>query len=140
MMRQLCVRLALTTTMLSLGHIAQAQSFDLSWSTIDGGGAVFIAGDNFELSGTIGQPDAGLPTQPLTGGTFSLIGGFWPRVRVGAIPGDLNGDGHVTLQDLATLLAHFGQQSGATRADGDLDADGDVDVQDLSILLAHFGT
>jgi hypothetical protein len=54
--------------------------------------------------------------------------------------GDLDDDGDVDLQDLATLLAHFGAVSGATWPDGDIDADGDVELQDLAILLAHFGS
>ena len=48
--------------------------FDIDWYTIDGGGEMFSTGNSFELSGTIGQPDAGLT---LTGGTFELTGGFW---------------------------------------------------------------
>jgi hypothetical protein len=54
----------------------QAQSggtYDLTWSTIDGGGGMFSTGGTYELSGTIGQPDAG--TQ--SGGTYTLNGGFW---------------------------------------------------------------
>lgn len=54
-------------------------------------------------------------------------------------PADLDADGAVGLQDLATLLANFGTPAGATPQMGDLDADGDVDVQDLSLLLAAFG-
>lgn len=52
---------------------------------------------------------------------------------------DLDGDGTIGLQDLAVLLAHFGQ-SGATPADGDIDNDDDVDLQDLGFLLASFGS
>ena len=52
------------------------QDFDLSWYTVDCGGAMFTTGGGFELSGTIGQPDAGV----MTGGTFELVGGFWPGV------------------------------------------------------------
>ncbi|MFN0136172.1 MAG: PQQ-dependent sugar dehydrogenase [Phycisphaerae bacterium] len=56
-----------------------------------------------------------------------------------ACPGDLNGDSAVTLTDLATLLANFGVNGGATAAQGDHDLDGDVDLSDLSVLLANFG-
>src|SRR5437870_10255476 len=52
----------------------EGSGFDLSWHTIDGGGGT-CAGGTFEMSGTIGQHDAG---GPLTGGTFELVGGFWP--------------------------------------------------------------
>src|ERR1051326_5884742 len=41
--------------------------------TIDGGGGTCGNGP-FVLSGTIGQPDA---SRPMTGGGYSLIGGFW---------------------------------------------------------------
>jgi hypothetical protein len=46
--------------------------FDLSWSTIDGGGGA-SRGGAFSLNGTIGQADAGT----LSGGTFTVAGGFW---------------------------------------------------------------
>jgi hypothetical protein len=55
---------------------ALAQSgggYDLSWSTVDGGGGTFSTGGDYSLGGTIGQPDAGL----LTGGVYTLGGGFW---------------------------------------------------------------
>lgn len=54
-------------------------------------------------------------------------------------PADLNGDGIVDLFDLATLLTHFGEVSGATRETGDTDADSDVDLTDLATLLIAFG-
>lgn len=44
----------------------------LDWSTIDGGGGK-SAGGAYSVSGTIGQPDAGL----MSGGTYTLAGGFW---------------------------------------------------------------
>jgi hypothetical protein len=56
--------------------IVAAQSgggYDLTWSTIDGGGGS-SSGGGYSLSGTIGQPDAGW----LTGGGYTLSGGFWP--------------------------------------------------------------
>lgn len=64
---------------------------------------------------------------------FSLI-------SAGAIPcpADLDGDGVVSLSDLAVLLAHFG--SSGTQADGDLDNNGVVELGDLATLLAHFGS
>lgn len=52
--------------------------YDLAWSTIDGGGG--SAGTNYQLSGTIGQPDAG---PVLSGGAYSLSGGFWSGTSVG---------------------------------------------------------
>lgn len=62
-------------------------------------------------------------------------------VAGGTIPGDLDGDGHVSLQDLATLLASFGVCAGQAgyNASADLDGDGCVAISDLAILLSNFG-
>lgn len=56
---------------------AAAQEVDLTRHTVHGGGAMFTAGGPLELSGTIGQPDAGR----LAGGGFELSGGFWVAAR-----------------------------------------------------------
>ena len=58
-------------------------------------------------------------------------------IRDSAIPGDLDSSGCVDLNDLATLLNHFGGPGSAP--DGDIDADGDVDLADLAQLLIHYG-
>jgi hypothetical protein len=70
---------------------ASAQgSYDLSWYTVDGGGATFSAGGGYELGATIGQPDAGSHS----GGTFDLAGGFWNGGLVPTVypPGPLDVD------------------------------------------------
>jgi len=65
--------------------VALAQSgngFDLTWSTVDGGGGVSIAG-GYALQGTAGQPDAG----DLSGGGYTLRGGFWGDPQIaGEVP------------------------------------------------------
>lgn len=121
----------------ALGAPSAFAQFDLTWHTIDGGGGMFSTGGSFEVSGTIGQPDAGR----MTGGNFEIVGGFWAGAvpQPCTFPGDLNVDGDVDLSDLSTLLANFGVGSGATLATGDVDGDGDVDLTDLSSLLANFG-
>jgi hypothetical protein len=63
-------------TLVALAVFAAAPAwaqYDLSWFTIDGGGAMQTMGGPYTLNGTIGQPDAGL----LAGGTYILSGGFW---------------------------------------------------------------
>ena len=65
------------TALLLLASVALAQSgggYDLSWSTVDGGGATWSEGGGYALGGTVGQPDAGV----LSGGGYTLAGGFWP--------------------------------------------------------------
>jgi hypothetical protein len=70
----------------ALATATRAQSggqFDLSWSTVDGGGGTSTGGQ-FSLSGTIGQPDAGVT---LASGPFSLTGGFWSFLSIVQTPG-----------------------------------------------------
>src|SRR5262252_8683118 len=65
-----------------LSHAQSGGQFDLSWSTIDGGGGV-SSGGQFVINGTIGQPDAGT----LTGSNFKIEGGFWSGVQVLQVAG-----------------------------------------------------
>jgi hypothetical protein len=53
---------------------AIAQTYSIDKSVIAGGGALNSTGGVYSLSGTIGQPDA---SGPLSGGTYSVVGGFW---------------------------------------------------------------
>lgn len=62
--------------------------FDLSWFTVDGGGATASQGGEFSLASTIGQPDAG----SLSGGDFTLNGGF-----LGPLPEPAQGSSTVFL-------------------------------------------
>jgi hypothetical protein len=52
---------------------ALAQQYNIDWYKIAGGGGQ-SSGGVFELSGTIGQHDA---SSQLSGGNYSLTGGFW---------------------------------------------------------------
>lgn len=74
--------LAVLVLLALVGAIAVAQSgggYDLSWNTIDGGGQTFSVAGSYALGGTIGQPDAGV----LSGGNYSLSGGFWAGATAG---------------------------------------------------------
>jgi len=55
------------------------QSYSVDWFTIDGGGGT-STGAVYSVSGTIGQPDAS--QQTMTGGSFSISGGFWALYAV----------------------------------------------------------
>ena len=55
-----------------------AQQYSIDWYKISGGGGTSTGGV-FTVSGTIGQPDAGVP---MKGGNFSLAGGFWSLYAV----------------------------------------------------------
>jgi hypothetical protein len=67
----------LTITSLAL---AQGGNYALSWWTVDNGGGT-SEGGAFALSGTLGQPDA---AAQMSGGQFSLQGGFWPTGGISA--------------------------------------------------------
>ena len=56
----------------------EAQSgggYDLTWSTMDGGGGA-SSGGAYSLGGTVGQPDVGV----MTGSVYTPVGGFWGGV------------------------------------------------------------
>lgn len=70
--------LALAAVLLLLGAtglvLAQPSGYALDWWTVDGGGGTWsdISGQ-YELNGTIGQPDAYVWGD----GSYTLAGGFW---------------------------------------------------------------
>lgn len=92
MKRKVLLWLLVVILLLAAGAVALAQSgggtltrlsasYDLPWNTVDGGGEVSTGG-GYTLSGTAGQPDAGI----LTGGGYTLGGGFWKGgVMVGSV-------------------------------------------------------
>jgi len=110
--------------------------FDLSRTTIDGGGAMrsTSADGVLELSGTIGQPNAGV----LTGGDFSLTSGFWFETP----PGDCNDDGLTDLLELELFLDCASGPSGPLVAGPcrcfDLDRSGHVDSLDFAAYQTAF--
>jgi len=70
-LRSLLVFLVLLATVPVLAQ--SGGGYDLSWHTVDGGGATFSTGGGYTLGGTIGQAEAGV----LSGGGYVLSGGFW---------------------------------------------------------------
>jgi len=77
------ILLALLLPLLAFAWPALAQSgYGLSWWTVDGGGDT-TSGGPYTLSGTIGQPDAGV----LSGGEYTLTGGFWGGRAIVPPPG-----------------------------------------------------
>lgn len=62
---------------------ALGQSYAIDWYKIAGGGGNSTGG-TYQVSGTIGQPDA---SGAMTGGNYSLTGGFWALYQVVQTPG-----------------------------------------------------
>jgi hypothetical protein len=122
-------------SVLTLIAVASAQSgggCDMRWWTIDAGGITFAAGGTFNLGGTVGQPNA---SNPLTGGAFSLTGGFWFTPCI-VSNGDVDGNLCVDDADLLQVLFAFGA-TGSNPAD--VNGDLIVDDADLLIVLFNFG-
>lgn len=116
---------------------ALAQTYDLSWHTIDGGGMMDSAGGAFALSGAIGQPDANSFAAPMTGGTFQLVGGFWPVASgVCVLPGDMNLDGQRDGQDVQLFVNCVLSVSGSNCVCGDFDESGSTTPADVSLFVS----
>ena len=123
--------LPIVTVITALAFVTVARSqIELTRSTIDGGGVMFSKGGDLELSGTIGQPDAGV----LTGGAFELTGGFWVATPLA----DCNQDGVTSLLDMASLEKCLSGPSGAAATAQcrcfDLDRSGTVDMVDVAVF------
>jgi hypothetical protein len=76
---------SITVALLALGlciPALHAQNYSINWFTIDGGGGT-STGSVYTVSGTIGQPDAG----HMSGGNYTLDGGFWAVIGVVQTPG-----------------------------------------------------
>jgi len=71
------LRPVLCAVWLLLPCLLNAQDFTLDWYAVAAGGGESSGGD-FELSATIGQPDAG----DMLGGDFAILGGFWSIATV----------------------------------------------------------
>ena len=62
-------------------------AYNLDWSTVDGGGERSTGG-TYTLEGTAGQHDAG----GISGGTYSLYGGFWLAVEHNLVINEIDYD------------------------------------------------
>jgi hypothetical protein len=62
---------------------AMAQQYSIDWYKVAGGGGTSTS-STYQVNGTIGQHDAG---GPMTGGNYSLTGGFWALISVVQTPG-----------------------------------------------------
>lgn len=101
------MRIAKAVSLAFLALVASASSalgqLSIPWYTIDGGGGTSTGG-SFTLSGTIGQPDAGV----LTGGNFTLTGGFWSIAsNTSNCFVDWNADGFLNQEDLGGFISAF---------------------------------
>ena len=142
-------RITITKTALAImftgSIVALAETYDLSWRSFDGGSGTSSGGE-IELSGTIGQPDAGA----MSGGAFAIVGGFWSaplessggctRSPAWICDGDVDGDGQVNPVDSGLVQAAFGSVDDQDLCRFDMDCDGQLNPVDAGIVQSLFGT
>ena len=108
--------------------------YEITRFTIDNGGVMRSTSGEWELSCTIGQPDAGT----MASSEFELTGGFWFE----SPPTDCNDDGIVSLLDHETFAACLLGPDGGIGASPcpcfDVDGDGHVTLVDYVKLQAGF--
>ncbi len=63
--------------------VLRAQQYAIDWYKIAGGGGT-STGATYQVTGTIGQPDA---SGAMSGGSYSLTGGFWSIIAAVQTPG-----------------------------------------------------
>ncbi len=66
------MRWVLLVGVLIVTSSAMGGTYELSWSTIGGGGV--SSGGTYSLTGIVGRPEAGA----MSGGSYELLGGFLP--------------------------------------------------------------
>ena len=118
------MRLATLVCVLVVIRFAFAQTggdYELSWSTIDGGGGTG-SGGSYIVRGTIAQHDAAYSA----GGPYELLGGFWPG-------------GPICIVDFYSF-ARFAEQWlwESSELDADLSGDDDVDYEDLGLFVEEW--
>jgi hypothetical protein len=125
---------ALVVVVAGVVGAAMAADFGITRSAVNAGGVMRSNGGLFEMSGTIGQPNAG----GMTGGGFLLSGGFWFELW----PTDCNDDGLVDRFDhqafTACLLGPGGGIDTGPCLCFDVDHDGDVTLSDYAALQGGF--
>jgi hypothetical protein len=136
-------------TLALISGTAWADDFTLDWYTLDAGGVMNATDNGFELSGTIGQPDAA--SVVMTGGGYELTGGFWIVPTAPAVCiGDLNCDGTVSFADInpfVLYLSNFAQWQaaypGCPAENGDINGDGTypsfADINPFVALMTQCG-
>jgi hypothetical protein len=87
---------------------SHAQPYAIESYTIDGGGGVSV-GSSYTVAGSVGEPDAGT----ISGGRYTLEGGFWPGVLVVPAAGEAPAL-FIQFSKLDVILSWDASQSGFT--------------------------
>ena len=117
---------------LLIASLGFAQSYSIDWYKVAGGGGTSTNGQ-YSVSGTIGQPDA---SGAMSGGQYSVTGGFWALINVVQTPGaptlyisyvgntvtvywqNVSGWNLVQNSNVATPMASWSASGGITTSNG----------------------
>ena len=77
------MKTSLFIPLLLIVSAVHAQQYSVDWYKVSGGGSTSTGGV-YSATGTTGQPDAG---RAMSGGSFSVTGGFWGLISVVQTPG-----------------------------------------------------
>ena len=128
------IRVATPMILAACAAATAGEPYSLDWFTTDGGGGT-SAGGAYAVSGTIGQHDA---SPPLTGGSYTLTGGFW--AGAGHAPGPCNSAdlaepfGLLDLADINAFVSGFVTQDPIA----DINPDGLFDLSDINAFVTAF--
>ena len=79
-------RWAMLAALLLAPMLLFAQQYSIDWYKVAGGGGTSTSA-TYQVTGTLGQPDA---SGALTGGGYSLTGGYWSLISAVPTPGTPN--------------------------------------------------
>ena len=128
---------ALLACLAPAAHAQSGGQYELSWSTIDAGGAMEMTGGSFSLSGAVGQFDAGSTNT----GPYAVDAGFWPIPFATPGEGCSEADlaepfGTLDFSDVIAFLTAFGAMDPAADLAPPL---GVFDFSDVIAFLTAFG-
>lgn len=125
---------ALFALILAAQTTAYSESFEINWSTINGGG-VASTGGVYSVTGTIGQPDAN--TTPVSGRQYSLTGGFWAIQAVQTAGSPLLSIFHTTTN---TVVVAWPSPSSGWQLQQNTNSVNSVDWSNVSSTIQDDGT
>ncbi len=97
------------------------------------GTELFAPGESFDVVGIMNQSD------PTGRGGYNLLVMSPADVHLASLPGDLNHNGVVDLDDLTVLGTFYGRPGPLGWRHGDFNFDGMVDLDDLTLLGTFYG-